>query len=88
MSTLVIDTSALVAIAVEEPECGALLDLLEEADDLLISPMTYVELGFVLVRRRYLPSREGLDAWLADDRIRTARPWPSRHTPPRDAGDR
>jgi ribonuclease VapC len=73
VSTLVIDTSALVAIALEEPECDAFLDLLEEVDDLLISPMTYVELGIVLVRRRYLSSREGLEAWLADYRIRTVR---------------
>ncbi|MBO9546597.1 type II toxin-antitoxin system VapC family toxin [Caulobacter sp.] len=73
MSTLVLDTSALVAIALEEPECDAFLDRLEEADDPLISAMTYVELGIVLVRRRFLLSREDLDAWLVDFRIRVAR---------------
>lgn len=72
MSTLVIDTSALVAIALEEPECDAFIALLEDVDDLLISPMTYVELGVVLIRRRFLPSRENIEAWLAEHRIRTA----------------
>ncbi len=73
MKPLVIDTSALVAIALEEPECDAFLGLLEEVDELLISPMTFVELGIVLVRRRFLPSREGLEAWLVDYRIQSAR---------------
>lgn len=73
MSTLVVDTSALIAIALEEPECDAFLALLEDVDDLLISPMTYVELGVVLVSRRFLPSRENIDAWLAEHRIQTAR---------------
>lgn len=73
MSTLVLDTSALVAIALDEPECDAFLECLEEADDLLISTMTYVELGIVLIRRRFLLTREDLDAWLTELRIRVAR---------------
>lgn len=73
MSTLVIDTSALVAIALAEPECDPFLDRLEEADHPLISAMSYVELGIVLVRRRFLFTREDLDAWMAEFRIRVAR---------------
>ena len=73
MSTIVVDTSALVAIALEEPEGDAFIAAVEAATDLLISPMTYVELGSVLIGRDHFPSRHVLDEWLAIYRIELAR---------------
>lgn len=72
MSFIVVDTSALVAIALEEPECDPFIDVLEAANDVRISPMNYVEAGVVLVGQRVFPSREAFDAWLAAYRVRVA----------------
>jgi ribonuclease VapC len=69
---LVIDSSALVAIATEEPECDSFINVLEAADSLLISPINYVEAGVVLVRKRVFPSRETFDEWLSNYRVRVA----------------
>lgn len=73
MSTIVVDTSALVAIALEEPEWEVFIAVLEAATDLFISPITYVELGSVLIGRDHFPSRDVLDEWLAIYRITIAR---------------
>jgi ribonuclease VapC len=73
VSTIVVDTSALVAVALEEPECDAFIQVLEVAADLFISPMTYVELGSVLIGRDHFPSRHVLEEWLAIYRIELAR---------------
>ncbi|WP_421739411.1 type II toxin-antitoxin system VapC family toxin [Caulobacter sp.] len=73
MRTIIVDTSALVAIALEEPECDRFIDALEAGGDLLISPINYVELGTVLVGRDHFPSRDVLDAWLGVYRIEIAR---------------
>lgn len=70
--TVVVDTSALVAIALDEPEADALIEALEVADALMISPMTYVELGIVLLGRNLMPSRDILDDWLALYRVQIA----------------
>lgn len=71
--TLVVDTSALVAIANEEPEFDACISVLEAADEAVMSPMTYVELGMVLIGRDRFPSRVELDEWLAVYRVEIAR---------------
>ncbi|MFY8208201.1 MAG: type II toxin-antitoxin system VapC family toxin [Caulobacter sp.] len=71
--TVVVDTSALVAIALDEPEADALIEALEAADDVVISPMTYVELGMVLLGRNLMPSRDDLDDWLALYRVEIAK---------------
>ena len=73
MSKTVVDTSALVAIAFEEPECDTFIRALETATDPVISPMSYVELGTVLTGRDHFPTRHELDGWLAIYRIEIAR---------------
>lgn len=73
MSRVVIDTSALVAIAFEEPGCDAFIGVLETATDPLISPMSYVELGTALIGRDHFPNRHVVDEWLAIYRIEVAR---------------
>ncbi|KQY35672.1 twitching motility protein PilT [Caulobacter sp. Root1455] len=70
---LVVDTSALVAIATEEPECDSFIEQLEAADENLISPMNYVEAGVVLTTHGLFTSRDAIDAWLADYRVQIAR---------------
>lgn len=71
--TLVVDTSALVAIMAREPERSAFLSVLEQGDGMLMSEINYVETGILLVGRGYLPDREALDTWLAGARIKVAR---------------
>ncbi|MET3663804.1 type II toxin-antitoxin system VapC family toxin [Caulobacter sp. 1776] len=73
MSTLVIDTSALVAIALFEADRALHIAQIEQAHEILISPMNYVELGLVLIARRHFPSRGAMDEWLEAYRIRIAR---------------
>jgi ribonuclease VapC len=70
---LVVDSSALVAIALREPDRGPLIQALEAADEILISPMNYVETGVVLTTHGLFASREAIDVWLADYRVQVAR---------------
>ena len=70
--TLVVDTSALVAIALDEVECDAFIEALEKADEAMMSPMTYVELGIVLLGRDLILSRDDLDDWLGMYRVTIA----------------
>ena len=69
---LVVDSSALVAIALREPDRGPLVQALEVADEILISPMNYVETGVVLTTHGLFTSRDAIDAWLADYRVQVA----------------
>ena len=71
--TLVVDTSALVAIALDEPESDAFIGALETSDEAVMSPMTYVELGIVLLGRDLILSRDDLDDWLGMYRVVIAR---------------
>lgn len=73
MRLVVVDSSALVAIALREPDRGPLVQVLETADEILISPMNYVETGVVLTTYGLFTSRETIDAWLADYRVQIAR---------------
>jgi ribonuclease VapC len=70
---LVVDSSALVAIALREPDRGPLIQALEAADEILISPMNYVETGVVLTTHKLFTSRDAIDAWLAAYRVKVAR---------------
>ena len=70
---LVVDTSALVAIAFEETESDTFIEVLETADEVVVSPMTYVELGMVLLGREQFPTRDDLDEWLGVYRVEIAR---------------
>lgn len=70
---LVVDSSALVAIALREPDRGPLIQALEAADEILISPINYVETGVVLTTHGLFIAREAIDAWLAAYRVQVAR---------------
>jgi ribonuclease VapC len=69
---LVVDSSALVAIGLRESDRGPLIQALEAADEVLISPMNYVETGVVLTTHRLFTTRDAIDAWLADYRVKVA----------------
>lgn len=76
---LVVDSSALVAIALREPDRGPLVEALEAADEILISPMNYVETGVVLTTHGLFTSCDAIEAWLAAYRVQVA------HEPPIEA---
>ena len=62
---IVVDSSALVAIAQREPERHAALAVLDRADVSYISPINYVETGVVVIARGLLLDRDEVDDWLA-----------------------
>ena len=62
---IVVDASALVAIAQAEPEEVAFLAVLEGANRAQLSPINYVETGLILARRGIIPDQPRLDRWLA-----------------------
>ena len=45
---MVVDTSALIAVLLEEPECNAFIGLMADADDPVISAATLVEASIVM----------------------------------------
>ncbi|HSW31568.1 MAG TPA: type II toxin-antitoxin system VapC family toxin [Longimicrobiales bacterium] len=51
MTSVVLDTSALIAVLQNEPEAGTLLDSLERADGRYVSAASVVEAGIVLQAR-------------------------------------
>jgi len=55
---MIVDASALIAILLKEPECGAFLDILEQADVIKISSVTVLEASIVM-HGRYGP--DGVD---------------------------
>jgi ribonuclease VapC len=61
---IVADASALVAIALAEPEAAAFSAALHQADGARIAPVNYVEVGLVLRARRFVGTRAHLDQWL------------------------
>jgi len=69
---IVIDSSALVAIGTFEADRATFIDVMEAADEILISPMNYVETGIVLTGRGHFVSRVAFDEWLASYRVRIA----------------
>jgi ribonuclease VapC len=62
---IAVDASALVAIAVNEPEKAAFTEVLNRVDSAWITPINYVETGLILKQRRYIENRLHLDEWLA-----------------------
>ena len=66
---IAVDASALIAIALVEPEEGAFLDVLLRSDGGLIAPINYVEVGVILRQRRFLETRAQLDAWLEAHKV-------------------
>ena len=63
---IVVDASALVAIAQREEEREAFLTILERTDIIYLSPINYVEAGMVLTQRGLFSGRDAFDGWLAD----------------------
>ena len=69
MTTLVIDTSAAVAVILAEPGSAALVDALEAADRRIMGSPTLVELGLVLTSK-IGPTASGIiDRFLRDAEI-------------------
>jgi len=62
---IVIDTSALVAIAAKEPDHTPIMQVLLSSDRTVLSAFNYVEAGVVLISRGHLEDRAELDIWLA-----------------------
>lgn len=74
---IVVDASALVAIADDEPERARFLQVLTEASDLAISSINAVETGLILIGRRRLKDVDELNLWLADLHIEVIHDRPS-----------
>ena len=62
---IVVDASALVAIAEREPEAQQFLMVLDRSKVSYLSPINYVETGVVLIQRRLLADAAELVDWLA-----------------------
>ena len=62
---IVVDTSALVAIAAREPDHTPIMQALLSSDRTVLSAFNYVEAGVVLISRGHLEDRAELDIWLA-----------------------
>jgi len=62
---IVVDASALVAIAEREPEKEQFLGVLDQADVSYLTPINYLETGVVLIGRRLLADEAALEDWLA-----------------------
>lgn len=62
---IVVDTSALVAIAAGEADRALYQAALQRADGAFLASINYVELGIVLARLKIIADEGDLDAWLA-----------------------
>ena len=62
---IVVDTSALVAVATKEPDHAPIMQALLSSDRTVLSAFNYVESGVVLIGRGHLEDRAELDVWLA-----------------------
>lgn len=63
---IVVDTSALVAVALEELDRKPIMQALLSSDRTLLSAFNYVEVGVVLISRGRVESRAQLDIWLEE----------------------
>lgn len=61
---MVVDTSAVVAIADQEPEGAAFLARLQQASSPVITSINYVEVGMVLLNRRRELTQSDIDGWM------------------------
>lgn len=61
---IVVDASALVAMAQGEAEEEAFSNVIRQADVIRMTDINYVEAGIVLCRRRLFPGFAQFDAWL------------------------
>lgn len=67
---IVVDASALLAIAFEEPDNRLYADALSLADAACISAANYLETGIILTRRGFAATRQDFDAWLGGAGVR------------------
>lgn len=63
---IAVDSSALVAIALLEPECTRFADTIGRADEAWLTPTNYLETGMVLRQRKFVTDRTSFDQWLSD----------------------
>ena len=63
---IVVDASALVAIAADEPERLAFERALDQADTAYVGSVNYLEAGMVLTSRGYFADIAELNGWLAE----------------------
>ncbi len=63
---MILDSSAIVAIATEEPGCLDLLEKLDQADSLAVGAPTLVETALVLRSRLKMEPRAFLERFLTD----------------------
>ena len=61
---IVVDASALIAIAQFEPDRRRYQDVLAATDAAYLSPANYLETGIILIRQRLITSQGRLDLWL------------------------
>ena len=66
---IVVDTTALVAVAAREPDWLDYLSALQRAEQSYLSPINYVEAGIVLVTRGFIAEPGDLDLWLDSLRV-------------------
>jgi ribonuclease VapC len=66
---IVVDSSALVAIAEGEPEAGRFAAILADTDIAWLSPTNYVETAMVLIGRGLISNQARLDRFLADANV-------------------
>jgi ribonuclease VapC len=74
--TIAIDTSALIAIAFDEPECEAFELAIVEAEQALVSAVTVVETRMVLHGRKGPAGLATLDAILGSPQLEIVSPGP------------
>lgn len=67
---IVVDASALVSIAIGEPDAGPLRDILSEADEIVAAPINLLETAIVLVKRGRDPDPDAITAWARTLRVR------------------
>lgn len=63
---IVVDASALVAIARREPDAPQYAAALETASEAFLAAANYVEVGVVLIDRGQIQDQRELDRWLGD----------------------
>lgn len=66
MGLIVVDASALIAIAADEPERETFERALVQSDVAYIGTVNYLEAGMVLTSRGYFADLAELNAWLAE----------------------
>ncbi len=69
---MVIDSSAIVAVLLEEPECESFIDAVLEAAVVRISAATFVEASMILESRRGAEGILLLDRWIEEAGIEIA----------------